>query len=106
MGRKRKIEVGPWIRPAFRVLRAARRLRGTSFDLFGLPALRRVERALPGEYTTALDEALRTVTPEVRDHVLAVAAAPELVRGYEHVKEANIERFRAALAVPATVVLA
>jgi hypothetical protein len=35
--------------------------------------------------------------------VLAVASAPELVRGYEHIKEANIERFRAAL-TPAEVV--
>jgi indolepyruvate ferredoxin oxidoreductase len=106
MGLKRKIEVGPWIRPAFRALRAARRVRGTSFDLFGRLALRRVERALPGEYTAALDEALRVCSAAGRDRVLAVASAPELVRGYEHVKEANIERFRAALAVPAEVVVA
>jgi indolepyruvate ferredoxin oxidoreductase len=101
MGVKRKIEVGPWIRPAFRLLRAARRLRGTPVDPFGWLALRRTERALPGEYTAAVDRAL-SLSPAHTD-LLAVASAPELVRGYEHIKQANIERFRAALTPRAEV---
>ena len=97
MGLKHKIEVGPWIRPAFRVLRAARRMRGTVLDPFGRLALRRTERELPGEYTVALDRALGASPALSRAAVLAVASAPDLVRGYEHIKEANIERFRAVL---------
>jgi indolepyruvate ferredoxin oxidoreductase len=104
MGLDHKIEVGEWIRPAFRVLRAARRVRGTAFDVFGLAALRRTERALPAEYTSALDTALASCSPQTREAVLAVASAPDLVRGYEHVKEANIARFRAALAAHHEVV--
>ena len=98
MGLDHKIEVGEWIRPAFRLLRAARRVRGTAFDVFGLAALRRTERALPTEYTAALDDALASCSLQSREAVLAVASAPDLVRGYEHVKEANNARFRAALA--------
>jgi indolepyruvate ferredoxin oxidoreductase len=103
LGMKRKIEVGPWIRPAFRLLRAARRVRGTAFDPFGRFKLRRTERALPREYTDALDAALDAPADSL-DRLRAIAAAADLVRGYEHVKEANIGRFRAALAGPEVAV--
>jgi indolepyruvate ferredoxin oxidoreductase len=98
LGMKNKLEVGASIRPAFRVLRAMRRVRGSALDVFGYAHLRRVERALPDEYTSALDAALAAMPATGRDRVLEVALAPDLVRGYEHVKLANVERFRAALA--------
>jgi indolepyruvate ferredoxin oxidoreductase len=104
LGMKRKIEVGPWIKPAFRALRVARRVRGTAFDPFGRFALRRTERALPQEYTEAVDAALAAPTP-APDRLREVASAPDLVRGYEHIKEANIARFRQVLAAPAEVVV-
>jgi len=62
----------------------ARRLRGTPLDVFGLPKLRRVERALIGEYRE-LVRALRT--PEA-------AELADIVRGYEDIKLRNVERFR------------
>ena len=43
LGTRRKITLGPWFRPAYRVLREMRRLRGTMFDPFGHAAVRRVE---------------------------------------------------------------
>ena len=47
---------GPWMMSAFRVLAKMRGLRGTALDVFGRTAERRMERALPGEYETLVDE--------------------------------------------------
>jgi indolepyruvate ferredoxin oxidoreductase len=97
LGMKKKLEVGSWIRPAFRVLRAMRRVRGTALDVFGYAKLRRIERALPGEYAAAVDSSLARLTVATKDDALVVANAADLVRGYEHIKLANIERFRVVL---------
>ncbi|GAA2389662.1 indolepyruvate ferredoxin oxidoreductase family protein [Dactylosporangium salmoneum] len=100
LGLRHKLALGGWIRPVFAVLRAMRPLRGTAFDPFGRAEVRRVERSLPEEYTTAVLAALRT---DDRERCLAVARAPDLVRGYETIKLANVAEFRAVLARPSEV---
>ena len=57
LGMDRKLRLGAWFIPAFRVLRAGRRLRGTALDPFGRAEVRRVERALPGEYLALVESA-------------------------------------------------
>jgi indolepyruvate ferredoxin oxidoreductase len=94
LGMKRKLQLGRWFVPAFRVLRRSRRLRGTPFDPFGYAEVRRVERALPAEYLGLVDAALERLSPETLATVVEVARLPELVRGYEDIKLANVERFR------------
>jgi indolepyruvate ferredoxin oxidoreductase len=89
MGMDRKLKLGAWFVPAFRVLRAGRRLRGTAFDPFGRAEVRRVERALPGEY-------LSLVAAAPDDVAVEVAELADVVRGYEDIKLANVERFREA----------
>ena len=98
LGMKRKLELGPWFVPAFRALRRGRVLRGSALDPFGHTHVRRVERALPGEYLAHVDHALARLGPETLELVLEVAALPELVRGYEQIKLAGVERFRARAA--------
>jgi indolepyruvate ferredoxin oxidoreductase len=88
LGMKRKIKLGRWFVPAFRLLRAGRRLRGTPLDVFGLPKVRRVERGLIDEYRELVRE-----VPTV-----AAAELAGVVRGYEEIKLANVERFRAEAA--------
>ncbi|MFC5002688.1 indolepyruvate ferredoxin oxidoreductase family protein [Dactylosporangium cerinum] len=100
LGLRHKLALGGWIRPAFAVLRAMRSVRGTAFDPFGLAEVRRVERALPDEYTTAV---LAALDADDLDRCLTVARAPDLVRGYETIKLANVTRFRAVLARPSQV---
>jgi indolepyruvate ferredoxin oxidoreductase len=95
LGVKRKVSLGPATGPAFRVLRAARRLRGTPFDLFGRTAMRRTERQLVGEYRQLMADALPHLRPETADQVARIADLPDVVRGYESVKAAGVERFRA-----------
>src|SRR5690606_20313 len=59
MGLQRKIKIdGRLAAPMFRALRAARKLRGTPLDVFGKAQVRVVERALIGEYQSAVRAAL------------------------------------------------
>src|SRR3954447_20914685 len=90
LGMKRKLKLGPWFVPAFRLLRAMRRLRGTPLDVFGLPRVRRVERALIGEYRDLVHGALDR--PETARRLAELA---DVIRGYEDIKLRNVERFRA-----------
>ncbi|HEU4974453.1 MAG TPA: indolepyruvate ferredoxin oxidoreductase family protein [Baekduia sp.] len=95
MGLDRKLKLGPWFTPALRGLRAMRRIRGTKLDVFGRPGVRRVERALPGEYRALVARALERLTPATHATVAQIAALPDVVRGYEEIKLRNVERFRA-----------
>ena len=99
LGRKEKIalSVRRW-RPLISLLAKGKRLRGTPFDPFGRAHVRREERRLPDEYLAALRRAVEgTTTPDHLQAAIAIAEAADLVRGYEHIKLANIERFRAAI---------
>jgi len=91
LGMKRKISLGPWFRPAFRLLHALRRLRGTRLDPFGRAHVRQVERELIEDYRAVVLEAFRTADA---DRVLALAELPDLVRGYEDVKLGNVRRYK------------
>jgi len=95
LGLKRKISLGPVATPAFHVLRAGRRLRGTRLDPFGHAEMRRTERALVEEYRSLMASALERLTPATAALVAALATSAEEIRGYEDVKRANIARFAA-----------
>ena len=97
LGMRRKLNLGPWFRPAFQLLRAGRILRGTRLDPFGYTHVRRVERELIDEYTAAIDGLLRQLTAETHQRAVEIARLPDLVRGYENVKLANIAHYRARL---------
>ena len=95
LGMRRKLRLGRWFVPVLRALRRGRVLRGTPFDPFGRTRVRRVERALPGEYMALVDAALARLSPATLELAVEIAALPELVRGYEEIKLAGVERFRA-----------
>jgi indolepyruvate ferredoxin oxidoreductase len=95
LGMKRKLKLGAWFVPAFRALAAAHRLRGTPLDPFGRAHVRRVERELIGEYERLVRTALAQLTPALHGVVAELAELPDVIRGYEDIKLANVERFRA-----------
>ncbi|HWD52744.1 MAG TPA: indolepyruvate ferredoxin oxidoreductase family protein [Acidimicrobiales bacterium] len=98
LGLHRKISLGRATRPVFRWLHAARHLRGTAFDPFGHTRMRRTERELVGEYLALVGQAmghLNRANAASVAAVTAVAELPDLIRGYEGVKLAGIDRFRA-----------
>ena len=94
LGLKRKLKLGRWFVPAFRLLRSMRRLRGTPLDPFGLARVRRVERRLVGEYEELVSEALAALTPATHATAVELCELPDLVRGYEDIKLESVERFR------------
>nr|WP_308016194.1 indolepyruvate ferredoxin oxidoreductase family protein [Nonomuraea aurantiaca] len=94
LGMKRKIRLRRSANVVFRVLRAARFLRGTPFDVFGYAGVRRVERAIITEYRDLMRDALARLSPATADAVAAIAALPEAVRGYEDIKLARVADFR------------
>ncbi|MDE0664547.1 MAG: indolepyruvate ferredoxin oxidoreductase family protein [Acidimicrobiaceae bacterium] len=94
LGLKRKISLGPFQRPALAVLKGLRRLRGTPFDVFGYAGVRRTERELIAEYRSLMETELDALTPDTYGRALQLAQLPEIIRGYEDVKLANVERFR------------
>jgi indolepyruvate ferredoxin oxidoreductase len=96
LGVKGKISVGRWFDSVFRLLRAMRGLRGTLFDPFGYFHLRKVERSLVDEYSTAVTQAIRHLDTAY-DRVALLVELPQSVRGYESVKLANIGPYRARL---------
>lgn len=93
-GHLRKRRFGPWAMTAFRWLAKARRLRGTVFDPFGWTAERRTERALIGAYEALLDEVLEGLSAERLPLAVELASLPEGIRGFGHVKDANLARVR------------
>ncbi|MBW8756256.1 MAG: indolepyruvate ferredoxin oxidoreductase family protein [Burkholderiales bacterium] len=85
---------GGWMQRAFGVLAKFKGLRGTAFDVFGYTAERRTERALIAEYRALVDELLGALTVERLADAVALAALPDEIRGYGHVKERNLEKVR------------
>jgi indolepyruvate ferredoxin oxidoreductase len=98
LGMKRKVSLGPWFRPVLAMLYRLRGLRGTPFDPFGRTALRRVERALASEYRELVGRSLDRLSADTVEQVADIAGLPDMIRGYEQMKLANVAEYRAAAA--------
>jgi indolepyruvate ferredoxin oxidoreductase len=97
-GLKRKIRLGPWFRTVFTVLHASRRLRGTWLDPFGRHPIRRLERELIAEFTALVITTSADLDRDNYDRAVELAAAPDLIRGFDHIKERNVALYRSRLA--------
>ena len=91
-GRLKKREFGPWMLRVFQLLARLRRLRGTSFDIFARSEERRTERRLIVEYEALLDELLMQLSPASHAAAIELAALPLEIRGFGHIKHANLTR--------------
>ncbi|MDP6264418.1 MAG: indolepyruvate ferredoxin oxidoreductase family protein [Pseudomonadales bacterium] len=90
-GKARKITMGPWILPVFRLLAKGKHLRGTTFDPFGYTLERRTERRLISDYEALVTEVADNFEAVDQDAALALAELPDQIRGFGHVKLASIE---------------
>ena len=88
-GKTRKAELGPWVMTAFRVMHALRGLRGSWLDPFRRSMERRLGARLLAEYERDIDAL--TADPGRLDvaSTIALAALPQKIRGYGHVREAS-----------------
>jgi indolepyruvate ferredoxin oxidoreductase len=94
-GRPRKMRIGRWLLPAMELLAKARRVRGTWLDPFGHTAERKLERQLARDYEATIHELLGMLNRDNRALAVAIAQVPERIRGYGHVKLANVATARA-----------
>jgi indolepyruvate ferredoxin oxidoreductase len=91
-GHLKKRTFGPWMLRAFRTLARLRHLRGTSFDVFGYSAERKIERQLIAEYEGVIEELIAALDHVNHDIAVEIAQIPEHIRGYGHVKQAHLEK--------------
>jgi indolepyruvate ferredoxin oxidoreductase len=91
-GHLRKQQFGAWMGKLFPLLARMKALRGTWLDVFGYSGERRAERRLIGEYQQTIDNLLAALTADNYERAVEIAALPERMRGFGHVKAGNIAR--------------
>jgi indolepyruvate ferredoxin oxidoreductase len=94
-GLPRKMSFGPWIMGVFRLLALFKSLRGTAFDPFGYSAERRTERKLIADYEATLAEVLAKLNPANHHLAVGIAAIPEKIRGFGHIKMRHLAAAKA-----------
>ena len=89
-----KAEFGSWMWSAFKVLAKLKGLRGGAFDVFGYTEERKMERALIAEYREMVQSLVAKLNVDNHATAVDLAALPEKVRGFGHVKEKAVAAFR------------
>jgi len=85
-----KLRLGAWMLPAMKWLARGKALRGTAFDVFGCTDERRLERQLIDDYIARIDTLLPALDASKLPTATALAQLPLAMRGFGHVKLANI----------------
>ncbi|TWB87824.1 indolepyruvate ferredoxin oxidoreductase [Bradyrhizobium macuxiense] len=91
-GQLRKQEFGGWMIHAFRLLAKLKFLRGTTLDPFGWTDERKAERRLIEDYLAMIDKWTVGLNATRLPLLTRLARMPETIRGFGHIKEANIKR--------------
>ncbi len=91
----KKIVLGAWMLPAMKLLAKGKALRGSWFDLFGHTEERRMERYLVTQFERRVNELLTNLSADRLPNAIQIAALPMSIRGYGHVKIANVALARA-----------
>jgi indolepyruvate ferredoxin oxidoreductase len=87
----RKLAFGSWMMSFFALLTRLKILRGTALDPFGYTEERRMERRLVDDYRMLVEHLLARLSPATLGPAVRLAALPEKIRGYGHVKTASVE---------------
>ncbi len=82
-----KRNFGPGARLGLKLLAGLRSLRGTALDPFGWSPTRRDERALAGQYARMIAQLLPDLNTSNLASAVQIAALPERVRGFGHVRK-------------------
>ncbi|HEX4327898.1 MAG TPA: indolepyruvate ferredoxin oxidoreductase family protein [Burkholderiales bacterium] len=91
-GKAKKSQFGPWMMPAFGVLKRFKFLRGSLLDPFGHTAERRAERALIAEYEQTIEGLLVDLNAKNLPLAAEIAALPATIRGFGHIKDAAMKK--------------
>ena len=91
-GKPRKITLGSWMIPVFSILSKFKFLRGSIFDPFGKTKERKMERYLIKQYLSDIEKILLKANEQNLSLASEIASIPEIIRGYGHIKEENINQ--------------
>ncbi|MCA8888013.1 MAG: 2-oxoacid:acceptor oxidoreductase family protein, partial [Parvularculaceae bacterium] len=97
-GRPKKKAFGPWMYGALSMLKHFKFLRGTPFDPFGAHEERKIERRLIDDYRARISSIAGRLDPDNLDAGVAIASAPDDIRGYGPEKLQSIEASEQKLA--------
>jgi len=86
-----KRDFKPWMANAMAWLARLKFLRGGPLDIFGRTEERQRERRLIGEYEAMIEEVLSGLKAGNLDHAVRLAAVPELITGFGHIKARHLE---------------
>ena len=89
-----KAQYGSWVWQGFKLLAKARKLRGTRFDIFAYSADRKMERQLIADSRATVLDLLGTLDAGNHAAAIEIAALPEKIRGFGHLKEKAVHEFR------------
>ena len=92
--RVKKLTAWPWVLDAFGWLAKLKFLRGTPFDPFGYTSHRKLERQLISDYEMTIGELLDALSAENLPLATEIASIPEIIRGFDLVKEQQLENAR------------
>jgi indolepyruvate ferredoxin oxidoreductase len=93
-GELRKRPYGAWMFQAFKLLAGLKGLRGTAFDVFGYSEERRTERRLIAAYEATMASVIAGLDGQNHAMAVQIAALPEQIRGFGHVKEKNLAKVK------------
>ena len=109
-GLPEKRTFGAWMLKVMAVLAKGKRLRGTPFDIFGRTAERKAERAQFADYEARIERLLPRLEASNLRLAADYAAVPDMIRGFGHIKTANMKKaearyveLEAALLAPAVL---
>ncbi|HSH41567.1 MAG TPA: DUF6537 domain-containing protein, partial [Arenicellales bacterium] len=94
-GRPLKRAFPGWTLHVFKALAALKFLRGTPLDPFGYTRERKLERRLIREYRETIEGLLEDLDPDNIELSMRIAELPMQMRGFGHVKRANIDKAKA-----------
>jgi indolepyruvate ferredoxin oxidoreductase len=90
-GKPKKIAFDGWmLDAAFPALARLKGLRGTPLDIFGYTAERRMERGLIRDYEAGLETIVAGLSAARLPVAVQIAAIPQQIRGFGHVKDASV----------------
>lgn len=99
VGFDRKIAIpSPAAQRTFRALVKTKRLRGGKLDPFGRSEERHIERELIDEYRNLLSEVSAGLDANRLPGAIEILDLADQIRGFDEIKLANVERYRAQLA--------
>ncbi|MBP6878394.1 MAG: indolepyruvate ferredoxin oxidoreductase family protein [Phenylobacterium sp.] len=95
-GKPKKIEFSGWmLETAFPIMARMKGLRGGPLDIFGRTEERRMERGLIADYEAGLAKLLAGLDAERLPLATKIAAVPQAIRGFGHIKEASVKTAKA-----------